>query len=137
MSREANSLTSPNGETRSLAVLRVLQRTLKLEDAGIIRINPAGTIVGTLPNGLSAQDIDVAAVQSGQTVSGRMGNLVFAVAPVTLTETERLRWSDCTAAAARSPSSSPATWATSDRAGGTSSSPGGRAPRRRARWPGR
>jgi len=88
---QANSLTSPNGETRSLAVLRVLQRTLKLEDAGIIRINPAGTIVGTLPSGLSAQDIEVAAVQSGQTVSGRMGNLVFAVAPVTLTETERLR----------------------------------------------
>ena len=88
---QANSLTSPNGETRSLAVLRVLQRTLKLEDAGIIRINPAGTIVSSLPSNLSAQDIDVAAVQSGQTVSGRMGNLVFAVAPVTLTETERLR----------------------------------------------
>jgi signal transduction histidine kinase len=88
---QANSLTSPNGETRSLAVLRVLQKTLKLEDAGIIRIDTAGTIVSPLPTGLSAQDIDAAAVQSGQTVSGRMGNLVFAVAPVNLSETERLR----------------------------------------------
>ncbi len=88
---QANSLTSPNGDTRTLAVLRVLQKTLKLEDAEIIRISTAGNIVTTLPAGLSAQDIDVAAVQAGQTVSGRMGNLVFAVAPVTLTEAERLR----------------------------------------------
>ncbi len=88
---QANSLTSPNGETRSLAVLRVLQKTLKLEDAGIIRIDTAGTIVSSLPTGLSAEDIDAAAVQSGQTVSGREGNLVYAVAPINLTETERLR----------------------------------------------
>ena len=44
-----------------------------------------------LPDGLSEQDIDVAAVQSGQTVSGRTGNVVFAVAPVNLTQAERVR----------------------------------------------
>jgi len=88
---EADSLTSAKGSTRSLEVLRVVQRTLKLEDAEIIRIDKLGNVVTPLPDGLSAQDVDVAAVQSGQTTSGRTGNLVFAVAPVDLTEAERLR----------------------------------------------
>ena len=88
---EANSLTSAGSGTRSLEVLRVVRATLKLENAEVIRIDRLGTIVTPLPNGLSAQDIDVGAVQSGQTTSGRTGNLVFAVAPVNLTQTERVR----------------------------------------------
>ena len=88
---EANSLTSSDTGTRSVKVLRVVQATLKLENAEIIRIDRAGNVVTPLPNGLSAQDIDVEAVQSGQTASGRTGNLVFAVAPINLSETERLR----------------------------------------------
>ena len=68
-----------------------MRATLKLENAEIIRIDRAGTIVTPLPNGLSEQDIDVAAVQSGQTTSGRTGNVVFAVAPVNLTQAERVR----------------------------------------------
>jgi len=88
---EANSLTSAGSGTRSLEVLRVVRATLKLENAEVIRIDRLGTIVTPLPNGLSAQDIDVAAVQSGQTTSGRTGNVVFAVAPVNLTQSERVR----------------------------------------------
>ena len=88
---EANSLTSAGSGTRSLEVLRVVRATLKLENAEVIRIDRPGTIVTPLPNGLSAQDIDVGAVQSGQTTSGRTGNVVFAVAPVNLTQTERVR----------------------------------------------
>ena len=88
---EANSLTSSDTGTRSVKVLRVVQATLKLENAEIIRIDQAGNVVTPLPNGLSAQDIDVGAVQSGQTTSGRTGNLVFAVSPINLSETERLR----------------------------------------------
>ena len=92
---EANSLTSSkSGTTRSLAVLRVIRATLKLEDADLIRIDRVGAVVTPLPEGLTAQDIDVAAVQSGQTTSGRMGNLVYAVAPVTLSATERERLHD-------------------------------------------
>ena len=68
-----------------------MQATLKLENAEIIRIDRAGSVVTPLPNGLSAQDIDVEAVQSGQATSGRTGNLVFAVAPINLSEAERLR----------------------------------------------
>ena len=88
---EVNSLTSSKAETKSLAALRVVQKTLKLEDAEIIRIDRLGNIVTPLPSDATGLDIDVAAVQSGQTVSGRSGNLVYAVAPVTLTESERQR----------------------------------------------
>ncbi len=88
---EANALTSSKGETRSLEALRIVQKTLKLEDAEIIRIDGFGKIVTPLPSDATGLDVDVAAVQSGQTVSGRTGSLVYAVAPVTLTETERER----------------------------------------------
>ena len=43
-------------------------------------------MVAALPAGLTAQDIDVAALQAGQTMSGRKGNPVYAAAPVTLSE---------------------------------------------------
>ena len=72
-------------------MLRVVQKTLKLENAEIIRIDRLGNIVTPLPSDATGLDIDVAAVQSGQTVSGRSGNLVYAVAPVSLTEAERQR----------------------------------------------
>ena len=79
-----NSLTSSKIGSQSLRVLSILRTTLKLEDADVIQINRLGKVVTPLPEGLTAQDIDVAAVQSGQTTSGRKGNTVYAVAPVTL-----------------------------------------------------
>jgi signal transduction histidine kinase len=85
---EVNSLTSSKVESQSLRVLNVLRTTLKLEDADVIRINRVGEVVTPLPENLTAQDIDVAAVQSGQTTSGRTGNTVYAVAPVTLSQQE-------------------------------------------------
>ncbi len=88
---EANSLTSSKVSSESLAVLRVVRKTLTLEDADVIAIDRFGTVHATLPEGLTPQDIDVAAVQSGQTTSGRKGNTVYAVAPVTLSEQELTR----------------------------------------------
>ncbi len=88
---EANSLTSAQAQTRSPAVFRVLKHTLALENAEIIRIDRLGAIITPLPSNISQDDIDVAAVQSGQTTSGRVGNTVFAVAPVSLTNAERVR----------------------------------------------
>ena len=87
---EANSLTAPNS-TRSLTVLGVVAKTLKLENAEIIRINPLGTVVTPLPKGLTQQDLNVPALQSGETVSGQTGNVVYAVAPVKLTASETRR----------------------------------------------
>jgi two-component system sensor histidine kinase BaeS len=85
---EVNSLTLSKVESQSLRVLSVLRSTLKLEDADVIRIDRLGEVVTPLPENLTAQDIDVAAVQTGQTTSGRKGSTVYAVAPVTLSAQE-------------------------------------------------
>ena len=88
---EADSLTSAANSAHSLAVLNVVRKTLKLEDADVIRIDRFGNVITALPEGLTPEDIDVAAVQAGQTTSGRNGNLVYAVAPVTLSAQARAR----------------------------------------------
>jgi two-component system sensor histidine kinase BaeS len=88
---EADSLTSAANSARSLGVLSVVRNTLKLEDADVIRIDRFGNVITALPEGLTAGDIDVAAVQAGQTTSGRKGNLVYAVAPVSLSPQARAR----------------------------------------------
>lgn len=90
---EVNSITSSQIGSESLKVLSVVRTTLKLEDADVIQIDRAGNVVTPLPEGLTPEDIDVAAVQSGQTTSGRKGSTVYAVAPVTLStqELNRLR----------------------------------------------
>ncbi len=86
---EAESLTSK--APQHLGVLAAIKSTLKLEDADLVTITAAGNVVTALPAGLTTQDIDVAGLQSGQTSSGRRGNLVYAAAPVTLTEAERVK----------------------------------------------
>jgi two-component system sensor histidine kinase BaeS len=91
---EVNSLTSSKLGSQSLKVLTVVRATLKLEDADVIRIDRLGAIVTALPSDIAQSDIDVAAVQSGQTTSGRVGNLVYAVAPVTLSPQELTRLQD-------------------------------------------
>ena len=88
---EADSLTSSRIGSQSLTVLKVFRRTLKLEDADVIDIDRLGNVVTTLPDGLTPDDIDVGALQAGQTTSGRRGNLVYAVAPVSLSEELRER----------------------------------------------
>src|SRR5271168_1196377 len=85
---EANSLTSSK-VTERVALLAAIKKTLTLEDADLIRINSIGGIEKPLPDGLTAGDIDVTALQSGQATSGRTGSLVYAAAPVTLSGAER------------------------------------------------
>src|ERR1700722_15116750 len=88
---EVNSITSSKLGSQSLRVLAVVRKTLKLEDADVIEIDRAGSVLTQLPQGLTQQDIDVAAVQSGHTTSGRTGSTVYAVAPVTLSAQELAR----------------------------------------------
>jgi two-component system sensor histidine kinase BaeS len=88
---EAGALTSSKTSTQSVQVLRVVRQTLRLEDADVIRIDRFGEVRTPLPGGLTVGDIDVAALQAGETTSGRTGNLVYAAAPVTLTAPERAR----------------------------------------------
>jgi signal transduction histidine kinase len=88
---EAQSLTSSKLIRERPRLLGVLRQTLKLEDADLIRIDLAGNLVTPLPQGLTAQDIDVSALEAGQTTSGRRGDLVFAASPVQLTQAEQNR----------------------------------------------
>src|SRR5580704_152994 len=81
---EVDALTSPKSGDQSLRVLNVIRHTLKLENADTIRVTAAGELASSLPDGLSAEDIDPASLQNGQTTSGRQGNLVYAAAPIDL-----------------------------------------------------
>jgi signal transduction histidine kinase len=94
---EVQSLTSHGNGAQTLGIgsqtlreLSAIRKVLKLEDADFVRIDRLGNVRSPLPDGLSAEDLDVAALQSGQTVSGRKGNLVYAAAPVPLSVIERI-----------------------------------------------
>ncbi|HXB38439.1 MAG TPA: HAMP domain-containing sensor histidine kinase [Acidimicrobiales bacterium] len=89
LTQEAKSLTQSDLGSQSLRTLAVVKKTLTLEDADVITINRFGEIIGnSLPSDINQNNIDVAAVQNGQTVSGRSGSLVYAVSPVTLSQQE-------------------------------------------------
>ena len=88
---EVHSLTSQSANTELLRNLAAVRRVLKLEDADFLIIDRVGTLRTALPDGITEEDIDVSALQAGQTVSGRTGNLVYAAAPVSLSEAERER----------------------------------------------
>ncbi len=88
---EATALTSKANLTATLGELKVIRQVLRLEDARFIRINPQGQVTSPPPTGLSAADLDGAALAAGETVSGRSGNIVYAAAPVTLSARARAR----------------------------------------------
>jgi two-component system sensor histidine kinase BaeS len=88
---EAQSLTSGAHATQSRQELRVVRRVLQLEDAQVIRVSIRGVVLTALPKGISVTDLDPGALLSGQAVSGRDNNLVFAAAPVQLSPVERQR----------------------------------------------
>jgi signal transduction histidine kinase len=87
---EVKALTSAKSGSQSLAVLRAVRKTLRLEDAVFIRVTAFGTIPN-LPTDLTQSDLNPQGLLNGQTVSGRDGSLVFAASPVQLTATERAR----------------------------------------------
>ena len=68
---EAESLTGVRTGTQSLKVLHIIHRTLRLENASLIRIDPAGNVTTHLPHGLTPEQLDLAALEAGKTTSGR------------------------------------------------------------------
>ncbi|HMC42810.1 MAG TPA: HAMP domain-containing sensor histidine kinase [Acidimicrobiales bacterium] len=81
--RQAQQLASAGGGSRA-NVINLLRRVARLQDGVEIGIGPFGGIVGRLPAGLTAGDVDPSALLLGDTVSGRRGSLVFAAAPLAL-----------------------------------------------------
>jgi signal transduction histidine kinase len=88
---EVQSLTSGTSPTQSLGALRVVRRVLRLEDARFVRIDQAGVVTSKPPPGITRAELDPTQLLAGKTVSGRSGNLVFAAAPVTLSDRARVR----------------------------------------------
>lgn len=89
---QVNSITASKIESQSLKVLNVVRATLAKEgNAAVVEIDRQGNVIGPLPAGLTAEEIDLAGVQEGRTVSGRSGSTVYAMAPVTLSARERAR----------------------------------------------
>ena len=88
---EAQSLTSGTSHSESLTVLRVVRRVLRLEDARLVRVGALGAVLSAAPPGLTSTDLDPQALLAGRTVSGEVGDLVYAAAPVHLTPVERER----------------------------------------------
>jgi two-component system sensor histidine kinase BaeS len=88
---EAQSLTTGTSHTQSIEALRVIKRVLRLEDARFIRVSAQGVVATVLPPGISTADVDPQRLLTGVTVSGRDGNLVFAIAPVPLSTRVQLR----------------------------------------------
>src|SRR5580704_293860 len=86
---EADSLSSSPLGVQSKSDLLLFKRTLKLGDARLVRIDARGHVHTKLPDGLTHADIDVPALQNGSTVSGSLGNLVYAVAPAQLSAEQR------------------------------------------------
>ncbi len=86
---EAQALRTGASDTQRLAALRTVRRVLRLADARFIRVSAKGVVTSPLPPGVTSEDLDPQALLSGETVSGRDGDLVFAAAPVTLTARER------------------------------------------------
>jgi signal transduction histidine kinase len=62
-------------------VLRQLRRALRVDGIEVVVIGPGGRILGELPDGVTAGDLDVAALRDGRTLSGSDGDLVWAAAP--------------------------------------------------------
>jgi two-component system sensor histidine kinase BaeS len=94
---EAQSLSSgkafasgKNGKG-SIVVLKIVRRVLKLEDARFVRVTRGGVLVTAAPPGIPASDLKPQNLLVGDTVSGRNGNLVFAAAPIQLSEAARVR----------------------------------------------
>jgi signal transduction histidine kinase len=88
---EVQALTSGKSPTQSVAALRVIRRVLRLEDARFVTIDQAGMLTRSPPPGITQADLEPSQLLAGETVSGRNGNLVYAAAPVTLSNRERVR----------------------------------------------
>ena len=81
LERQAQTIADATAEVRRQQTVPVLRRVLKLNDAAIVAVGPAGAVVGALPAGLRPVDVRPADLLTGATVSGNRGRLAYAAAP--------------------------------------------------------
>jgi two-component system sensor histidine kinase BaeS len=83
LGRQATRLASTVESLDAPRVLQGVAAALKLEGSAVLRFGPAGRTVDSPPAGVSIGDLDVPRLQSGHTVTGNNGSLVYAAAPAT------------------------------------------------------
>jgi signal transduction histidine kinase len=88
---EAQAINVGTIRTQRPIVLAAVKRTLQLADARFVRVNAEGAIVSAIPPELTADNLHPQSLLAGDTVSGRVGNLVYAAAPITLSSQARAR----------------------------------------------
>jgi two-component system sensor histidine kinase BaeS len=75
--RDEVSTLADNVEGARAAPLRAMQRALHLDGLAFVLVGRLG-IAGTLPDGVTRDDLDPARLAAGETVSGSHGDLVYA-----------------------------------------------------------
>ena len=81
LTRQAERIATGVETVQAPRVLNLVGRALRLEGQAVVRVGPAGRINGALPDGVGADDLDVAALRAGRTLTGNHGSLVYAAAP--------------------------------------------------------
>ncbi|MBV8462113.1 MAG: HAMP domain-containing protein, partial [Acidimicrobiales bacterium] len=62
--------------------LRIITEAGDFDEIAVLRLTPDGALVGTLPGGLTTDDLNVDRLQSGEQVSGHLGQtLVYTAVP--------------------------------------------------------
>lgn len=82
LAEQATSVAGATEELRRPAAVAFLRQALRLKGAAVVRFAPNGHPLTPIPRGLLAADLRLAALGSGQVVSGTRGTLVYAAAPI-------------------------------------------------------
>ena len=67
--------------TQTITVLNRLRRALDLQGIEVMRFGPGGRTVDPFPSGVTVDDLDLARLRNGETITGNHGSLVYAAAP--------------------------------------------------------
>ncbi len=78
---EATTLTAAFGRLQTPRLLKDVDAVLRPENGRIVVIGPAGALRTSLPQGLTAADLDVTHLLAGASVTGSTGATVFAAVP--------------------------------------------------------
>ncbi|MEY2467579.1 MAG: two-component system, OmpR family, sensor kinase [Actinomycetota bacterium] len=90
VANEARQVAAATEDLRRPATFAVLRQTLRLKGAAVVRFTPAGVPLTALPAGVHRADLRPASLAAGSTVSGIRGTLVYAAAPVPVSNTRSI-----------------------------------------------
>jgi two-component system sensor histidine kinase BaeS len=84
-SRDIAASITDAENTQTITVLNRLRRALDLQGIEVMRFGPGGRTVDPFPSGVTVDDLDLARLRNGETITGNHGSLVYAAAPAQVT----------------------------------------------------